>query len=92
MPTLHSLRHTASFGSVAYAKATRARRERHLRGFEAIWRNLYQTAAFTVLFRMALYALLRRGQSDFCLGLPYRTARLPPSQRGCHSMAMEDTA
>jgi hypothetical protein len=49
----------SSFGSVAYAKATRARRERHLRGFEAIWRNLYQTAAFTVLFRMALYARLR---------------------------------
>ena len=47
----------SSFGSVAYAKATRP--ERHLRGFEAIWRNLYQTAAFTVLFRMALYARLR---------------------------------
>lgn len=49
----------SSFGSVAYAKAAHARRARHLVGLATIWQELYQTAAFTVLFRMALYVRLR---------------------------------
>jgi hypothetical protein len=49
----------SSFGSIAYAKATRDRRERHFAGFTTIWEEHYETAAFTVLFRMALYSRLR---------------------------------
>jgi len=49
----------SAFGSVAFAKATRPRRERYLAGFTEIWQQTYQTAAFTALFRLALYLRLR---------------------------------
>jgi hypothetical protein len=49
----------ASIGSEAFAKAAPDRRKRYLDQYEDIWRSDYQPAAFSALFRLALYTRLR---------------------------------
>src|SRR5260370_41992542 len=49
----------AGVATEAFAKADVGRRMGYLNAFEEVWRKIYQPAAFSALFRLALYVRLR---------------------------------